>query len=260
MAIPGLSGGPRNAIRSYELRQGRLTDGQRRALERHWHEFGVDPGPGLLDLDAIFGRRAPRVLDIGSGMGDTTALLAARHPDNDYLAVEVHLPGVGALVRRAAAEGLHNLRVIRADARDVISRRLAPASLDEAWVLFPDPWLKRRQHKRRLVNAEFARDIAVRLKPNGRLFLATDIPELGEHMREVCDGEPRLQNLAGHGHFAPRPAWRPETKFERRGLKLGHALRDLVYIRAASPPSSAENEPTDGNSGTARGGERLSGC
>jgi tRNA (guanine-N7-)-methyltransferase len=248
MAIPALSGGPRQSIRSYELRQGRLTDGQRRALDRHWHEFGVEPGAGLLDLDGIFGRRAPRVLDIGSGMGATTALMAARHPENDCLALEVHLPGVGALVRRAAAEGLRNVRVLRADAREIISRCLAPESLDEAWVLFPDPWLKRRQHKRRLVNAEFAREIAVRLKQNGRLFLATDIPELAEHMRAVCDAEPGLVNLAGAGHCAPRPAWRPVTKFEQRGLRLGHGLRDLVYVRAAAPGNNAAKEPTDLNS------------
>lgn len=248
MAIPELSGGPRNSLRSYELRQGRLTDGQRRALEAHWHEFGVDPAPGMLDLDAVFGRRAPRVLDIGSGMGDTTAQLAARHPENDYLALEVHLPGVGALVRRAAAEGLGNVRVLRADAREIICNRLPPESLDEAWVLFPDPWLKRRQHKRRLVNAEFARAIAMRLKHNGRLFLATDIPELAEHMRAACDAEPALVNLSGAGHFAPRPAWRPVTKFEQRGLKLGHVLRDLVYVRAAPSGNSAAKEPTDLNS------------
>lgn len=248
MAIPELSGGPRQSIRSYELRQGRLTDGQRRALERHWHEFGVDPEPGVLDLDRIFGRRAPRVLDIGSGMGDTTASMAARHPENDYLALEVHLPGVGALVRRAAAQGLRNLRVMRADAQDVISRRLAAESLDEAWVLFPDPWLKRRQHKRRLVNTGFAHTIAARLKPNGRLYLATDLPELGEHMRAACDAEPALVNLAGPERFAPRPAWRPVTKFELRGLKLGHTLRDLVYVRAAAPCNSAAKEPTDRNS------------
>lgn len=248
MAIPELSGGPRNSIRSYELRQGRLTDGQRRALERHWHEFGVDPPTGTLDLDAVFGRRAPRVLDIGSGMGDTTARLAALHPENDYLALEVHLPGVGALVRRAAAEGLHNLRVLRADASDVIARRLAPQSVDEAWVLFPDPWLKRRQHKRRLVNAAFARALARVLKDNGRLFIATDIPELGEHMRRVCDAETLLQNLAGAGRFAPRPAWRPVTKFELRGIRLGHGLRDLVYVRAPATASNAAKESTAGNS------------
>lgn len=246
MAIPELSGGPRNTIRSYELRQGRLTDGQRRALELHWHEYGVNPSPGILDLDALFGRRAPRILDIGSGMGDTTARLAELHPENDYLALEVHLPGVGALVRRAAAAGLRNLRVLRADARDVIERRLAPGSVDEAWVLFPDPWLKRRQHKRRLVNPDFARTMARVLKDNGRLFIATDIPGLGEFMLHACDAEPMLQNLAGTGRFAPRPAWRPATKFEQRGLQLGHGLRDLVYVRAL-PGNSTANDSSDGN-------------
>ncbi|MBI1731654.1 MAG: tRNA (guanosine(46)-N7)-methyltransferase TrmB [Gammaproteobacteria bacterium] len=231
MNFPELSGGPHRSIRSYELRQGRLTRGQRRALELHWHEYGVNAPPGMLELDRIFGRRAPRVLDVGSGMGESTAAIADQHPENDYLAIEVHLPGIGALIRRAVLARLRNLRVLRADAKDVICNRLAPASLDEAWILFPDPWVKRRQHKRRLINPELVRALALCLKPNGRLFLATDWEDLAGHMRAICDGEPGLQNLAGTGHFAPRPAWRPLTKFEQRGLRLGHPTFDLAYAR-----------------------------
>jgi tRNA (guanine-N7-)-methyltransferase len=260
MAIPELSGGPRDSIRSYELRQGRLTSGQRRALEQHWETYGVPAASGVLDLDEIFGRRAPRVLDIGSGMGETTVTLAARYPENDYLAVEVHLPGVGALIRRAAAEGLRNLRVLRADAKDVVCTRLPPGSLDEAWILFPDPWVKRRQHKRRLVSPEFIAALARRLKANGRLSLATDWEDLAEHMRQVCGQEGLLVNLAGRGRYAPRPAWRPLTKFEQRGLGLGHTVRDLLYACAGPAGSKSANEPTEGNSSATLGGALLSGC
>ncbi len=259
MPIPELSGGPRDSIRSYELRQGRLTSGQRRALEQHWQTFGV-AASGVLDLDAIFGRRAPRVLDIGSGMGETTAMLAEQHPENDYLALEVHLPGVGALIRRAAAGGLCNLRVLRADARDVVCNRLPVNALDEAWIFFPDPWVKRRQHKRRLVGPEFTAALARCLKANGRLCLATDWEDLAEHMRQVCDQENGLLNLAGPGRYAPRPAWRPLTKFEQRGLRLGHTVRDLVYACAGPAGSRAANDPTEGNSSTSLGGTLLSGC
>ena len=139
MAIPGLSGGPRDSIRSYELRQGRLTVGQRRALEQHWESFGVTTAAGVLGLNEIFGRRAPRVLDIGSGMGDTIATLAEQHPENDYLALEVHLPGVGALIRHAAEKELRNLRILRADAKDVVGARLPLDSLDEVWIFFSGP-------------------------------------------------------------------------------------------------------------------------
>ena len=260
MAIPELSGGPRDSIRSYELRQGRLTSGQRRALEQHWDSFGVPADSGLLNLDEIFGRRAPRVLDIGSGMGETTAVLAEQHPENDYLALEVHLPGVGALIRRAAAGGLRNLRVMRADASNVVCNRLPANSLDEAWIFFPDPWVKRRQHKRRLVSADFIAALARCLKSNGRLSLATDWDDLAEHMRRVCGEDSGLMNLAGRGSYAPRPAWRPLTKFEQRGLRLGHTVRDLVYACATPAGSKAANEPTDGNSSATRGGALLSGC
>lgn len=260
MANPELSGGPPHSIRSYVLRQGRLTAGQSRALEQHWETYGVQPAVGMLDLDEIFGRCAPRVLDIGSGMGETTAVLAEQHPENDYLALEVHLPGVGALIRRAAAGGLRNLRVLRADAKDVVCNRLPVNSLDEAWIFFPDPWVKRRQHKRRLVNPEFIAALARRLKSNGRLSLATDWEDLAEHMRLVCDQESGLMNLSGRGRYAPRPAWRPLTKFEQRGLRLGHAVRDLVYACAGPGGSKAANDPTEGNSSATLGGILLSGC
>ncbi len=260
MAIPGLSGGPRDSIRSYELRQGRLTVGQRRALEQHWESFGVTTAAGVLGLDEIFGRRAPRVLDIGSGMGDTIATLTEQHPENDYLALEVHLPGVGALIRHAAEKELRNLRILRADAKDVVGARLPLDSLDEVWIFFPDPWVKQRQRKRRLVNPEFVQALARRLKPNARLFLATDWLELAGHMLTVCDQESLLTNLAGRGNFAPRPAWRPLTKFEQRGLRLGHAVLDLIYARACPTGSRDANAPTDGNSSPSLGGDLLSGC
>ncbi|MBI2969709.1 MAG: tRNA (guanosine(46)-N7)-methyltransferase TrmB [Gammaproteobacteria bacterium] len=216
-------------IRSFVLRQGRLTGGQKRALDKYWDQFGITCSKQPLDLDATFGRHAPRILDIGSGMGDTTAALAQRHPEKDYLAVEVHRPGVGSLIRLAREKGLGNIRIICHDVVEVLRYQLPAACLDEVYVFFPDPWPKKRHHKRRLVNPEFVRLLASRAKSHGRIFLSTDWRELADHMLEVCDREESLFNLAGRGCFAPRPRWRPYTKFERRGFRLRHQCWDLVY-------------------------------
>lgn len=216
-------------IKSYVLRQGRLTDAQARALEQHWPEYGIDFRPERLDLDSVFGRRAPKILDIGTGMGETLIALARHNPDNDYLAVEVHRPGVGSLIKAAAGFGLTNIRVINHDVIDVLHYQLPARSLDQVYIFFADPWPKKRHHKRRLVSPGFLELLKPKLKTHARLFLATDWQDLAEHMLAVCDADPRLYNIAGKGHYTPRPAWRPVTKFENRGLKLEHGVWDLCY-------------------------------
>ncbi len=234
------------------LRQGRLTRAQKLALESHWNTFGIDPDNAPLDLDAAFHRAAPVVLEIGSGMGATTATLARLHPENNYLAVEVHRPGVGALLKLAHDQGLSNIRVIMHDATEVLRRQIPENSLDEVYILFPDPWPKKRHHKRRLVNAAFLDLLLPAMKENARLLLATDAIDLARYLLEVCDTHPGLLNLAGPGNFAPTPAWRGETKFERRGRRLQHEIRDLIYVPLV--PSNKVKEVTAGNSQGPRGG------
>lgn len=226
------SGIQRRTVRSYVLRQGRLTAGQAEALRRHWGHYGIEFSRGSLDLNGVFGRRAPRVLDIGSGNGQVTLALAARHPENDYLAVEVHRPGVGSLIRQAQLAGIDNIRVCCHDVVEILRWQLREACLDEVYVFFPDPWPKKRHHKRRLINPAFISLLATRLKPNARLFIATDWEDMAQQALRVCDGEPRLLNLAGAGRYAPRPNWRPQTRFERRSRRLALPVWDLVYAPA----------------------------
>ena len=226
---PRASSGAIRPVRSYVLRQGRVTRAQARALATLYPRYGVPFRDALLEWRELFGRIAPVYLEIGSGMGETIAALAAANPDHDYLAVEVHGPGVGSLLARIAARALTNLRVIRHDAVDVLERMVPPASLAGIYVFFPDPWPKKRHHKRRLVNARFAALAASRLAPGAVLHLATDWPPYAQAMLAVLGGEPRLENTALG--YAPRPPWRPETRFERRGVALGHEVRDLVFRR-----------------------------
>ncbi|MBS0375804.1 MAG: tRNA (guanosine(46)-N7)-methyltransferase TrmB [Proteobacteria bacterium] len=221
----------RRAIRSFVRREGRITAAQSRALEEHWGRYGVEFHGTPLDLDALFGRRAPRTLEIGFGDGETLVALAARHPERDYLGLEVHAPGVGHCLLRAAAAGLTNVRVLRHDAVEVLEHGLPPASLDEVLIYFPDPWPKKRHHKRRLLQPAFAALLATRLAPGGRLRLATDWAPYAEWMRAVLDPSAEFVNEAGAAGYVPRPAERPETKFERRGARLGQAARDLAYRR-----------------------------
>jgi len=222
---------PRRTIRSYVLRQGRLTDAQRRAHEALLPRFGIPYARAPLDLERAFGRAAPKILEIGFGMGETTAEIAARYPQNDYLGIEVHTPGVGGLLKRAAARGPANLRIVQHDAVEVLEHMIFPASLDGAHVFFPDPWPKKRHHKRRLVQAPFIELLATRMKPGAYLHIATDWEDYARQIIEVLSAEPLLANTAGG--FAPRPAWRPLTKFESRGLKLGHKVWDAVFRRRA---------------------------
>jgi len=219
----------RRSIRSYVLRQGRLTAAQASAVARLMPEYGIAFSPEPLDLERAFGRRAPKILEIGFGMGETTAAIAAAHPESDYLGIEVHTPGVGALLRRIEALRLTNIRVIQHDAVEVVDRMIAPGRLDGVHVFFPDPWPKKRHHKRRLLQPEFAHLLATRLKPGAYLHAATDWQDYAAQMLEVLSAEPLLANTATG--FAPRPDSRPLTKFETRGTRLGHGVWDLVFRR-----------------------------
>lgn len=216
-------------IRSFVLRQGRISEAQQRAYEQHQARYVIDYAPQLLNLDVAFGRQAPKILEIGFGMGGATAHIAAEHPENDYLGIEVHTPGVGALMRLLDAGNIDNTRIIQHDAVEVLNHMIAPASLDGIHIYFPDPWPKKRHHKRRLIQPPLVALLASRLKPGGYLHLATDWQEYAEWMLEVLRGEPQLKNTAED--YAPKPDYRPETKFERRGINLGHGVWDLVFRR-----------------------------
>lgn len=220
---------PPRAIRSFVLRAGRMGSGQQRALEELGPRFIVPYAAAPLDMEALFGRAAPRILEIGFGMGETTASIAANHPENDYLGVEVHTPGVGALLKRVGAAALNNVRIVHHDAVEVLEHMIPAASLDGAHVFFPDPWHKKRHHKRRLVQPAFISLLAGKIKPGGYLHLATDWHDYAEQMLSVLGGEPTLVNTAEE--YAPRPDYRPLTKFEQRGLRLGHGVWDLVFRR-----------------------------
>ena len=225
--------GGRDHIRSFVLRQGRVSAAQARYYEEGMPRWGVPYQARLLDLAALFGRAAPRVLEIGCGMGETTAAIAAAHPDTDYLGIEVHAPGVGSLMKLIAEGGLTNLRVARHDAVEVVRDMLPPGSLAGIHVFFPDPWPKKRHHKRRLLQPAFVALLAERLAPGGYLHCATDWQDYAEEMLSVLGAEPRLGNTADSrsGGFAPRPDYRPLTKFEQRGLRLGHGVWDLIFRR-----------------------------
>jgi tRNA (guanine-N7-)-methyltransferase len=224
------AGNPRGAhIRSFVLRQGRVSDAQRRFHEQGMPRWGIPYQAAPIDFDAVFGRVAPRILEIGCGMGETTAIIAAAHPQNDYLGIEVHTPGVGSLLKEIATRELTNLRVIQHDAVDVVRDMIAPGTLAGIHVFFPDPWPKKRQQKRRLIQPEFVALLASRLAPSGYLHCATDWEDYARQMLEVLSAEPQLLNMANG--FIPRPPYRPHTKFETRGLKLGHGVWDLVFRR-----------------------------
>ena len=209
------------------MRQGRVSKAQRRAHAELLPVYGVSFSPIPLDLDRVFGRAAPRILEIGFGMGETTAAIAQEHPENDYLGIEVHTPGVGSLLKRIADLHLANLRIIQHDAVEVVRHMIAPDALDGVHVFFPDPWPKKRHHKRRLIQPAFVALLASRMKRGARVHACTDWEEYARQMLEVLAAEPALRNTAPG--YASRPETRPETKFERRGLALGHRVWDLVF-------------------------------
>lgn len=217
------------SIRSFVLRQGRMSSAQRRWYDEMMPKIGIAYRPETLDLAAAFGREAPKILEIGFGMGETTARIAAAHPENDYLGIEVHGPGVGALCKLAAENGLGNLRIIQHDALEVLRDMIADDALAGIHVFFPDPWRKARHHKRRLVQPGFIALAARRLAPGACLHCATDWEDYAVWMLDALSSSV-LENTVAAG-FAPRPAYRPLTKFEHRGLRLGHEVWDLVFRR-----------------------------
>ena len=214
-------------IRSFVLRQGRVSQAQQRACETLLPRFGIPYAAQPLDLGLAFGRSAPRILEIGFGMGDSTAAIALAHPENDYLALEVHTPGVGNLLKLIDSQHIANIRIIQHDAVEVVRDMLGDATLDGVHIFFPDPWHKARHNKRRLIQAPFIAALVQKLKPGGYIHVATDWQDYAQQVLSVLSAEPLLENTAAD--YAPRPAYRPLTKFEQRGLRLGHQVWDLLF-------------------------------
>ncbi len=216
-------------IRSFVRREGRLTPGQQRAMDELFPRFGIEAGETPLDLDTLFGRNAPRILEIGFGNGESLAEIAKNHPQNDYIGIEVHRPGVGHLLIKIEELGLTNVRVICADAVEVLEKQIPDNSLDALYLFFPDPWHKKRHHKRRQVQPEWAQLVRRKLKLGGQLHLATDWENYAEHMLVVMNAAEGYKNLSTGKAYVDKPEYRPETKFERRGMRLGHGVWDLLF-------------------------------
>lgn len=218
-------------IRSYVIRAGRMTEGQKAAFHRWWPTYGLSLFDGPLDPVATFGRDAPRVLEVGFGMGDSLCEMARRTTDMDFIGIEVHPPGVGRLINTAGSDGLPNLRVYMADAIDVLEDCIPDASLDRFQLFFPDPWHKKKHHKRRIVSQDFVAQVRQKLKPGGVLHMATDWQEYAEYMMEVMCMAPGFANAATEYCFSQRPTYRPKTKFESRGEQRGHGVWDIIFKR-----------------------------
>ncbi len=221
---------PRQPVRSYVLRAGRITRAQKRALDDLLPRLGIPYAAAPLELERVFGRQAPRVMEIGFGNGDTLVTLASKSPDTDFIGVEVHPPGIGHCLLAIESMGLTNVRVIAHDAVEVLTNQLPPASLDELQLFFPDPWPKKRHHKRRIMQPAFAALVASRLRPGGRLKLATDWEPYAAWMLEVLGASPEFTNAASSGGCVDRPD-RGATRFESRGRRLGHEVFDLEFVR-----------------------------
>jgi len=222
----------RRQVRSFVLRQGRFTEAQQRAFDTLWPRYGLDYTGTPRDFDTAFGRKAPRVLEIGFGNGEALRYAAQHDKARDLIGIEVHAPGVGRLLNALAQDEADNVRLYHHDAVEVLRNEIADASLDEVRIYFPDPWHKKRHNKRRLVQPEFAKLIVTKLAPTGRLHLATDWQDYAEQMWDVLDATPGLVNRAGPRGSVERPQWRPQTHFETRGQKLGHGVWDLLYDAA----------------------------
>lgn len=216
-------------IRSYVLRQGRVSTAQRRAIDTLLPRFGIPYAAHALNFIKVFGRKAPVILEIGFGMGDSTATIAQAHPENDYLALEVHTPGVGNLLKLIDAQQLNNIRIMQHDAVEVLRDMIGDNTLAGVHIFFPDPWHKARHNKRRLIQSPFIAQLVKKLKPGGYIHVATDWQDYAEQVLNVLNAEPLLTNTAKG--YAPRPDYRPLTKFENRGILLGHGVWDLIYVR-----------------------------
>ncbi len=219
----------RGHIRSFVLRQGRVSPAQQRACDTLLPRYGIQYATQLLDLTQAFGRDAPKILEIGFGMGDSTAAIALAHPENDCLALEVHTPGVGSLLNLIDAQQIGNIRIIQHDAVEVLRDMIAKEALDGVHIFFPDPWHKTRHNKRRLIQAPFIAQLVQKIKPGGYIHAATDWQDYARQALAVLSAEPLLENTAAG--YAPRPDYRPLTKFEQRGLRLGHGVWDMVFRR-----------------------------
>lgn len=232
---------PSTAPRSFKHRRGRITSGQQVALNTLWPRYGLNLSPAPLDLPRVFDRVAPVVLEIGFGMGETTLAMAADDPGKDVIAVDVHTPGAGALLRDLESTGRRNVRVVVGDALDVLRDMLPEQSLDEVRLYFPDPWPKVKHRKRRLFSSHFAALAATRLRPGGRLHSATDWAPYAEQMLRIVQDEPLLVNA--HRGYAPRPSWRPVTRFEAQGLSKGHRVFDIIAERPVEQLTSGASAP-----------------
>ncbi len=221
----------RRPVRSYVIRGGRLTTGQQRALDELYPRWGIEDEKAPLDFEALFGRKAERILEIGFGNGESTWRMARDEPEKDFLGVEVHPPGVGRLLLALEANAVPNVRVYLGDAVPFLESRLPDASLAGVRIYFPDPWHKKRHHKRRLIQPDFVALLGRKLAPGGVLHLATDWVPYAEHMLEVMSAAPGFRTLSGTGDFCEQPPWRPGTKYEARGDRLGHETRDLLFER-----------------------------
>ena len=221
----------RRAIRSYVLRAGRMTPGQQRAYERGWRRWGLEFADGALDIESAFGRPGPVTLEIGFGMGQSLVTMAEAAPQTNFIGIEVHKPGVGRLLYGMEERGLSNIRIYCHDAVEVLRECIPDASLDTVQIFFPDPWHKKRHHKRRLIQPAFVSQLTTKLKPGGIVHLATDWENYAEQMMEVLSAADGLSNAVAPGEYAPRPDDRPLTKFERRGERLGHGVWDLLFSR-----------------------------
>ncbi|WP_020558095.1 tRNA (guanosine(46)-N7)-methyltransferase TrmB [Thiofilum flexile] len=231
MTTPAPENTHHRTIRSFVLRTGRLTKGQEQAIETGWSTLGIDEGTSTLDYQALFQRTAPVVFEIGFGNGETLAQMAKAMPEYNFIGVEVHTPGVGHLLHLLQRDQLNNVRVINTDAVEILKQRIAPQSLERVQIFFPDPWHKKRHHKRRIIQTEFVELLVSRLTTNGLIHLATDWEPYAQHMAEVLDANPQLKRLQADSPFVERPAHRPLTKFEQRGQRLGHGVWDLIYQR-----------------------------
>lgn len=220
-------------VRSFVLRTGRMTEGQQRAMDEQWPALGLELKDGSLDIAAAFNREAPVILEIGFGMGDSLIQMAQAQPEKNYIGIEVHTPGVGRLMNNITELGLTNIRIYAEDAVEVLKDCIPDGSLDGLQLFFPDPWHKARHHKRRIVQPSFAESLRGKLKLGGVFHMATDWQNYAEHMMDVMSAAPGYSNTAGDGQYSPQPEWRPVTKFQRRGEKLGHGVWDLMFERIA---------------------------